>query len=340
MTSSDWAELVRHCKPVSNVNLVCRDGVVYSHKIVLGSVSDFVKTLLSDIPVGDDVSVFLPDFSKKEVNKFLENILLKRKSDNYDLCTVLKSSELDGGCKAPGSILRTKGVFVKEETEDCSEKGSGELTEYLVDKSVLDEEEISEDEFALETAELLKASLEVKMEATDYFMTEQSEHIYQDPHEFDETIGVPKSGHRKTKLARKPVKKIQKRGGKKSESLKNAKYPTEMTRRERLRMSAKKWRDKNHELVKLKQLQDRLEIKKRRLKDPEYNAMMKARQAERKRRSRALKKAAEQLALLEHARMEPDTGHTELPNHEKEDSLNKSNQSRKYDNRKKHKNEK
>ena len=51
MSSSDWAELVRHCKPVSNVNLVCRDGVVYSHKIVLASVSGFVETLLSDIPV-------------------------------------------------------------------------------------------------------------------------------------------------------------------------------------------------------------------------------------------------------------------------------------------------
>merc|ERR1719422_781074 len=97
MTSSDWAELVRTCKPVSNVNLVCREGVVYSHKIVLASVSDFVKTLLSDIPVGDDVSVFLPDFSKKEVNKLLENILLKRRSDCHDLCSVLQyfQSEID-----------------------------------------------------------------------------------------------------------------------------------------------------------------------------------------------------------------------------------------------------
>ena len=56
---------------------------------------------------------FLSDFSKKEVNK----------------------------------LLRTKDVFVKEEIEDCSEKGSGELTEYLVNKSVLDEEKISENEF-------------------------------------------------------------------------------------------------------------------------------------------------------------------------------------------------
>ena len=68
MSSSNWSELVQHCQPVSNVSLVCRDGVVYSHKIVLASVSGFVETLLRDIPVGDDVGVFLSDFSKKEVN--------------------------------------------------------------------------------------------------------------------------------------------------------------------------------------------------------------------------------------------------------------------------------
>ena len=51
MPSSNWSELVQHCQPVSNVSLVCRDGVVYTHKIVLASVSGFVETLLSDIPV-------------------------------------------------------------------------------------------------------------------------------------------------------------------------------------------------------------------------------------------------------------------------------------------------
>ena len=142
---------------------------------------------------------FLSDFSKKEVNK----------------------------------LLRTKDVFVKEEIEDCSEKGSGELTEYLVNKSVLDEEKISEDEFTCRIA-------------------------------------------------------------------KDAKYPTEMTRRERLRLSAKWWRDNNHEIFKLRGLQDRLEIKKSSLKDSEFNATKKDHQAERKRRSRsrASKKAAEQLTLL------------------------------------------
>ena len=100
---------------MSNVNLVCRDGVVYSHKIVLASVSDFVKTLLSDIPVGDDVSVFLPDFSRKEVNKLLENILLKRRSDNSDLCAVLHyfHSEIDKNLISPAQE-RAGEVFVCE----------------------------------------------------------------------------------------------------------------------------------------------------------------------------------------------------------------------------------
>ena len=95
-------------------------------------------------------------------------------------------------------------------------------------------------------------------------------------------------------------------------------------------------------IIKLRGLQDRLEIKKRRLKDSEVNAMKKDRQAERKRRSRALKKAAEQLALLEMepAGMEPDPGVSQLLNHGKEEPQNNSKKSRKCDNRKKHKNEK
>ena len=85
MSSSNWSQLVQHCQPVSNVSLVCRDGVVYTHKIVLASVSGFVKTLLSDIPVGDHVSVFMPDFFRKDVKEFLHDILLKSPNDNLDL---------------------------------------------------------------------------------------------------------------------------------------------------------------------------------------------------------------------------------------------------------------
>ena len=93
MSSSNWSDLVHHCQPVSNVSLVCRDGVVYSHKIVLASVSGFVKTLLSDIPTGDHVSVFLPDFFRKDVEKFLQNIILNKPNVNVDLCNLLQCVE-------------------------------------------------------------------------------------------------------------------------------------------------------------------------------------------------------------------------------------------------------
>jgi len=268
-TSSDWAELVRHCKPVSNVNLVCRDGVVYSHKIVLGSVSDFVKTLLSDIPVGDDVTVFLPDFSKKEVNKFLENILLKRRSDNHDLCAVLHYFQSENEEELMEE--KTGEVFVKEEIDDYCEK-----------------ENVNEDKISLETEELFKSSpVKMEVEATEFFMTEQK-HADPQPDDFETTI-YP----------------LQKKGKKKSEY-------SELTPPERHKMYSRKWRARNPDLVKMKNLKSYLNVKERRKKDPEYDAMMRARQAERVRRSRALKKAAEQLALL-------DAGSTELNNEMKED---------------------
>ena len=272
MTASDWAELVRHCKPVSNVNLVCRDGVVYSHKIVLASVSDFVKTLLSDIPVGDDVSVFLPDFSKEEVNKLQENILLKRRSDNYDLCAVLHyfQSEIVKDLIASAQE-RTGEVFVKEEIDDSCEK-----------------ENVNDDKISLETKELFKSSpVKMEVEATEFFMTEQN-HAEPQPDDF-ETTKYP----------------LQKKGKKKSEY-------SEFTPPERHKMYSRKWRARNPDLVKMKNLKSYLNVKERRKKDPEYDAMMRARQAERVRRSRALKKAAEQLALLE-------AESTELNNETKED---------------------
>ena len=144
MSSSNWSELVQHCQPVSNVSLVCRDGVVYTHKIVLASVSGFVKTLLSDIPTGDHVSVFLPDFFRKDVIEYLHDILLRRPNDNLDLQNIFKSAE------------NSAEVIVKEETEDHAE-----------------EEEYYSHDPDPEGGEAA-CNLEVKVEFSDYFLNEQT----------------------------------------------------------------------------------------------------------------------------------------------------------------------
>jgi len=49
----------------------CRDGVIISHKIIVASVSDFIKDIMRDIPSNDEVTIFLPDYHMDEVEIFL-----------------------------------------------------------------------------------------------------------------------------------------------------------------------------------------------------------------------------------------------------------------------------
>ena len=237
MSSSNWVELLEHCQPVSNVSLVCRDGVVYSHKIVLASVSDFVKTLLSDIPTGDHVSVFLPDFSFREVEKFLENILLRRQNNHHGLIEVFKSSE--------NSV--TEEIHVKCEPKNFDQEevaiDSISHSDYLA-SSIVDAESTSsnvrhgEVEFDSQIAQLDTSN--VKIEASEYFMTEQS------PRD-EESVMI--------KIKQKP--KMNSSGGRKTQ------YP-ELSRRERKRIHNRKWKARNPEVARQSNKAAKLRFKKKR----------------------------------------------------------------------------
>ena len=72
---------------VSNLSVVCGDGVLASHKIVLAGVSTFIKNILADIPVGDQVTVIMPDFCVDEMEEFLQMIISEKVSDNFPLCS-------------------------------------------------------------------------------------------------------------------------------------------------------------------------------------------------------------------------------------------------------------
>ena len=61
--SINWTDLIQDSELLSNVTLVCEDGIVTSHKIVVASISDFMKSIISDIPVGDDITIHLLDFN-------------------------------------------------------------------------------------------------------------------------------------------------------------------------------------------------------------------------------------------------------------------------------------
>ena len=81
---SFWNELLATSDTMSNVNIVCSDGVIASHKIIVASASDFIKNIIISIPIGDDVTIFLPDFGKEKVEEFLSfNCLIKKEMDIF-----------------------------------------------------------------------------------------------------------------------------------------------------------------------------------------------------------------------------------------------------------------
>ena len=63
--------LLNSCHKLSNVTIVCHDGLVSSHKIILAGVSPCIKRILSGIPVGDEVTVIMPDFESCQLQSFL-----------------------------------------------------------------------------------------------------------------------------------------------------------------------------------------------------------------------------------------------------------------------------
>ena len=230
MSSSNWSELVTlNCQPVSNVSLVCRDGVVYTHKIVLASVSGFVKTLLSDIPVGDHVSVFLPDFFTKDVENFLQNIILNKPNVNVDVCNLLQ-------CLS-SRLLSGKTLF-KEETKDYYCEGK-EDTNGNEGKAAVTPATKCQSEF--KSAGEATSNIDVKIEASEYLLNEAEDAISVS------TIAVKKQKkeRRKTKFPDLP--------------------PLE---RKKLMNSArnKRWKGRNPEVAKICFKREALKIKEKRLK--------------------------------------------------------------------------
>ena len=70
--------LFKDSEDFANVKLVFNDGIKFSHKIIVASASGFIKHLLIDFPVGDEITLYLPDHDKGEVKETLDNIASKK----------------------------------------------------------------------------------------------------------------------------------------------------------------------------------------------------------------------------------------------------------------------
>ena len=81
-----WKQLIGDCSKLSNCKIVCGGRrIIESHKVVLGSISPFLRSIISDIPTGDEITFFMPDFDHESVDEFLGAITLNKTPTNTDL---------------------------------------------------------------------------------------------------------------------------------------------------------------------------------------------------------------------------------------------------------------
>ena len=81
--SSVWNKLLESSETLSNVKIICSDGVIASHKIIVATASNFLKNFMITIPIGDDVTIFLPEFEKDEVEEILSLNNVKKEIDIF-----------------------------------------------------------------------------------------------------------------------------------------------------------------------------------------------------------------------------------------------------------------
>lgn len=66
-----WSEFFQECDSVANVTIVCRDGLINTHKLILANISKFIENLIKDVPAADEVTIYLRQFTTLDVNLFL-----------------------------------------------------------------------------------------------------------------------------------------------------------------------------------------------------------------------------------------------------------------------------
>ena len=94
MTSNWNQEFLQRCQAVSNLTVVCSDGVIFSHKLLAASASDFFKSLLSEVPPHDEVTLYLPDLTKSHVEMWFYSVLNNEKLSEMDISEKLKPDPL------------------------------------------------------------------------------------------------------------------------------------------------------------------------------------------------------------------------------------------------------
>ena len=114
-----WDDILSASSASCNVTIVCSDGTILSHKIIVATASDFLKRLMRDTDdKGEDITILLPDFNKDEVkNLFSLESLQCAKKDYFS-----KSDSLQVMIKEEQKEIDKELLVVKADPEDLEQK--------------------------------------------------------------------------------------------------------------------------------------------------------------------------------------------------------------------------
>ena len=116
--STDWSLLLEDSKSVENVKVVCKDGVVFSHKLVIASSGEFMKNLLNDVPVGDEITIYLPDCNEDTLLNSLNSIVIPDPKGTVNVFDIASSSHQELQFKLEPEIIKTEGIFAEDRLSD------------------------------------------------------------------------------------------------------------------------------------------------------------------------------------------------------------------------------
>ena len=112
----------------SNLTIICSDGLLFSHKVVLASISSYVKQLLSQFPLGDEVTIYLPDYTRARVESFVTSKVFEDTQYEEDLARHFKAVRpLNGFLQ--GEIEAETGVEDFEGNEENEDQGANDVQE-------------------------------------------------------------------------------------------------------------------------------------------------------------------------------------------------------------------
>ena len=140
-----WYKLLPECQSMTNVSLVCEDGVVTSHKIIVAGISEFIRGLMEEaIPSNDPVTIIMPDFETIIVERMIGDVLTKDAASNSGIEQAFKIQSYDTSVtlKPEDDSVEEMSFSLEEEAVNTT---FSEIIEYDVLDDVEDKEGIVED---------------------------------------------------------------------------------------------------------------------------------------------------------------------------------------------------